>query len=817
MRDHNPLAWLTDRATGKVGRWVTLALWLATAGVLSATAPKLANLYDNKATTSIGNPESVQAQNLLNHAFPKNTGIPAIIVLSDPAGLTSADQTAANQIACWLLSDQQRAATHACAGFTYPQARPIGIGPVVALASLPQARRQLVAADGTTETIIAALNISSSDSLSIQKAIQQMRAYTDTFAGPTLQVRVTGPAGILADLVDIFASTDIKLLLTTVLLVLVLLLLIYRSPLLAALPLVGVGWALAIINGLLGYVAQARLFPVGQQSTAIMEVLLFGAGTDYTIFIVARLREELQATADFATALRATMHGVGEAITSSAGTVILGLLTLVLATLGLYSALGLVLALAVAVMLLAGLTLVPALLSLVGRAAFWPFIPHVQSAEALARAEARQGRGFWGRIAGFVTGHPIVAVAGSLVLLGALALGNIGIGADFNSLSDLRDATPATEGYQLLAQHFAPGTLAPLDVVIHLRDGGNAYQQLVAIDQIDQAVANDAQVAQVTGPTRPDGQPPAIAPAVLQQDFAHLPDALKQAIRAGQVSATGGTAGPPGSSINPQVIGLYAATVAAISNDNATVILTVTLNTDPYSAAALDAMAPLRATAIQAATQAGLGPTTATVQLAGVTPQLADTRAANQRDTYLIVPLVLVLVGIILALLLRSLVAPLYLLGAVTLNFFAALGASSLVFTHLQGEIGISYATPLYTFIFLVALGADYTIFLMARVREEAARRGLADGTRVALSRTGGVITSAGLILAGTFLVLTTLPLRTLSDFGFAVALGVLLDTFVVRGLLVPEIVVLLGRANWWPGKLTPSAGDQAIQTGDHL
>ncbi len=808
MRNHNPIAWLTDRATSKIGRWVTLALWLAVAGALAATAPQLSKLYDNKATTSIGNPESVQAQNLLNQAFPKNTGIPAIIVLNDANGLTSSDQQTADHIACWLLSADQRAATKACAAFTYAQARPDQLGPVVAVTNIPQAKSQLVSGDGTTETIIASIDLPSSDSLGIQNVIKQMRAYTDTFASSSLQVKVTGPGGILADLVDVFASTDIKLLLTTVALVLVLLLVIYRSPLLAALPLISVGWALLIINGILGFVAQAHLFPVGQQSTAIMDVLLFGAGTDYTIFIVARLREELQHNPDRNAALRATMHGVGEAITSSAGTVILGLLTLVLATLGLYSALGLVLAIAVAVMLLAGLTLVPAILSLLGRAAFWPFIPRLLTAEQLAQEESQHGRGFWATIAGFVTRRPAVAVVGSLIVLGAFAAGNIGIGADFNSLTDLRDATPSTEGYHILAQHFAPGTLAPFDVVIHLKNGGNAYQHLVALDQIDQAVANVHYVAQVTGPTRPDGNPPAIDPATLQQDFAQLPDALKQAIRSGRSLPT--TSGPPGGGsggIDPRVIGLYAATVNSISDDGSTVILTTTLNIDPYSTAALDAMTPVRDAARAAAQNAGLGPDVATVQLAGVTPQLADTRAASQRDTMLIVPLVLVLVGIILALLLRSLVAPLYLLAAVTLNFFAALGISSLIFTRLQGEEGISYATPLYTFIFLVALGADYTIFLMSRVREESARRGLVEGTQVALSRTGGVITSAGLILAGTFLVLTTLPLRTLSDFGFAVALGVLLDTFLVRGLLVPGIVVLLGRANWWPGKLPAPAG----------
>jgi RND superfamily putative drug exporter len=172
------------------------------------------------------------------------------------------------------------------------------------------------------------------------------------------------------------------------------------------------------------------------------------------------------------------------------------------------------------------------------------------------------------------------------------------------------------------------------------------------------------------------------------------------------------------------------------------------------------------------------------------------------------VPVVLLLVFLVLALLLRSLVAPLYLLGAVTLNFLASIGICFLLFQRVQGEDGFNYAIPLYTFIFLVALGADYTIFLMSRVREEAQRRGLQAGVPFAVARTGGVITSAGLILAGTFLVLTTLPSTIQYQLGVCVAVGILLDTFVVRGLLIPGLVLLLGKWNWWPGHMPTAQAD---------
>lgn len=791
MHTRNPITWLTDRVTGKVGRWVALAIWLVAARLLSATAPKLANLYDNNSSSAIGNQESVQAQKLIQQHFPSQRGLPAIIVFSDKNGLSDADYAKAKQVNDWLTTG----------------AHPKQLGPVVSIYTVPQARPQLVSSDGKAMTMVVPLTVSSSDP-AFSDVITSLRNYTDQFdgRGTPLQVKVTGPAGVIADAVFIFKSTDLPLLLTTIALVLALLIIIYRSPILALIPLVAVGWVLSIVNALLGFVAQAGWLSISQQATSIMTVLLFGAGTDYTIFIASRYREELRRTPDAHLALRNAMRGVGEAITSSAGTVILALLTLLLTTLGLYYSLGPSMAIAIAVMLLGGLTLVPALLAVLGRVAFWPFMPR-HTSEDTATEVAAAGRGFWGRIAAFVTRRPVVSVVGSTALLALLALGNIGVPEVFNFLTGFRSPTPSAAGYTILTQHFDKGTLAPFNVVVSLKQG-NAYDHLVALDAMDQAVARTPNIAQVIGPTRPDGKAPAIAPAALQTDFAQLPDPLKAGIRSGQ--STGPTGGQPGGpdgqngGPNAQIIGLYAATTPYISGDGSTALLQVTLKSDPYGVPAIDTMQPVRDAARQAAAQNGLGADVATIRLAGVTPQLADTRAVSDADKMVVVPVVLVLVAIILGLLLRSLIAPLYLIAAVTLNFLAALGASAFLFTRIQGDEGMSYAIPVYTFIFLVALGADYTIFLMSRVREEVARHGVKLGTQVALHRTGGVITSAGLILAGTFLALTTLPLRDLYQFGIAVAIGVLLDTFVVRALLVPGIVVLLGRLNWWPSRIKP-------------
>lgn len=783
---------LAAAVTGRWGRWLTLLVWIVAAAVLNVAGPQLANYYD-KGGFGIGDQESVRAAAIVQQAFPSVQGVPAIIVVHNPAGLTAADEAAARQISDWLTSKSR------AAGGTGPP----GVAAVVSPYTVPTARAQLVSADNTTLELVAALGGGLTDDQRTE-AVTAIRAYTDGFDGRKgRQVKVTGPAAIITDAAAIFGETDLKLLLTTVGLVLILLLAIYRSPLLALAPLVAVGVATAVVNPLLAFAARGGLFPVGQQAASILTILLFGAGTDYTIFLAARYREELGREPDRIVALRRAVVGVGEAITSSAGTVIVALLTLLLTTLTLYRGLGPTLALGVAVMLLAGLTLVPALLAILGRAAFWPLVPQVRDA---ATAEAGRGRGFWGWLATGVGRRPGVAVVGSIILLGVLALGNLGTVEVFNFLTGFRKPTPSAAGYTLLAAHFPPGTLAPSDVIVRLPAGGDAWTRVQALDRINAELAAVPNVVGVTGPTRPTGTAPALGPAALQGALAALPADVKTTIRSGQGGPPAGGGTPGGA--DAAVLAAYAAGSQFVGGDGATVRYTVTLGSDPYGVPALDTIAPLRAAA-RAVVRGTLGPD-ATVLLGGVTPQQADTRTVSDRDTALVVPLVLALTALILGLLLRSVVAALFLLATVTLNYFlatvtlnyfAALGAASFLFTRVQGDEGIAYAIPLYGFIFLVALGADYTIFLMSRVREEVAARGTLVGTQEALRRTGGVITSAGIILAGTFLVLTTLPLRELYQLGIVVALGVLLDTFVVRGLLVPGIVILLGRRTWWPGR----------------
>ncbi len=715
--------------TGPRGRWLTLAAWIVVIALLVILPPKLSTLYSDSAGTDIGDQEAIRATALLKSKFPQGTAIPAILVFNNPAGLTAKDYAKAKQVSDWLSSPE----------------KPARVVSVVSIDTVPQARADLVSANGTTLELIAALQINNVSS-ELGPNVTAIRKYIAPLEGDGLRINVTGPGGVIADTTAIFSGANFALLTATVALVLVLLLIVYRSPLLAITPLVVVFVATEAVGGLLALAAKSGLFAVTAQANSIMQVLLFGVGVDYTIFLVSRYREELHHNSDRLAALRHAYSRVSEAILSSGATVIVALLTLLLAQLGLYKSLGPSLAVGVAVMLLVGLTLVPALLAIVGRAAFWPFIPKLETAAGTGGKPPKIG--LWHRLAKMVARHPARALWASSLLLLVLGLGNLGVIDVFNFLTGFRQPTDSLDGYKVLAANFQPGTLAPTDVLLVAVNGTNLVDKSAAIGQLSQAIAAVPNVSKVGRPT--------------------------------------------------------------LSPDNQVARLQVTLKTDPYGQTALDTIQPLRDTVRASLGQTGLGGTSL---VGGVSAQNADTRAVNNADKLLIIPVVVILTTIILGLLLRSVIAPIYLIIAVLLNFFATVGAACFLFVVVQGDDGRAYAVPLYAFIFLVSLGADYTIFLMTRIREEAREYGLEEGTIRALSKTGGVITSAGLILAGTFLVLTILPIRELYQLGMIVALGVILDTFVVRGIIVPSVVLLFKEFNWWPSRLVKENSEPSLET----
>jgi RND superfamily putative drug exporter len=529
-----------------------------------------------------------------------------------------------------------------------------------------------------------------------------------------LNAYVTGPTALGADMDEVFDSVDAKLMLATALVVAVLLILTYRSPLLWLVPLTAVGVAAIVSMGAVYALAQIFDFTITSMSSALMIVLVFGVGTDYALLLVARYREELHHYERPIDAMLAALRGVGPAILSSAGTVVAGLLCLLVADLNSTSGLGPVGAAAIVSALLVMLTLLPALLVVLGRRVFWPFVPRLGG-------EAHKSRSGWARIGELVDRHRVVSWAAPLLVLGALALGLVGASGSLPQLDQFARSTPdSVTGAKLIEERFPDQGGQPLRVM-----------------------------------SRPDQSSKVLA----------------------AVESTPGVA---------------TAKIGRASDDWVEIIATPV--DPPESTGETATIKRLRAGLHEVAGDAAV--------VGGPSAELLDTDVTNKSDRNLVMPLMLLVVLVILGLLLRAIVAPLVLVATVVVSFFGALGLCNLLFDQVLGFAGWESSVPLIGFLFLVALGVDYNIFLMTRVREEAARHGTVEGTKRGLVVTGGVITSAGVVLAATFAVLATLPLVMLIQIGILVAVGVLIDTLLVRSIVVPALTMSLGSRIWWPSKL---------------
>jgi uncharacterized membrane protein YdfJ with MMPL/SSD domain len=777
---------ITDFSSSRRGKWIVIAIWLVLAAVIVPLAPSLSDVTNNDSSTFLpDDAETTEVDRLVEERFPSDT-TPAILVFHNPDGLTDDQKAFARTLAEWAGSADAPANIDAAG--------------IVSIYTVPQAAGSLVSEDGTTMTMIVGVT-GDPNSDTYLDAIRAIRE--EAGAAPDgVEVSVSGPGGLILDLISVFGQIDVFLTAVTAALVLVLLIVIYRSPVVALVPLLAVGWVFTLAGSLAAAASEQFGFLVNGQAQGITTVLLFGAGTDYCLFIASRYREELRRYRDPHEAMRVTMRAVGESIASSAGTVLVATLILSFATLRSTAALGPLLSIAIGLMLVAGLTLVPALMTVFGRHAFWPFSPRYEASEIDHAHETSQG--IWGRIATAVTDRPGAWLAGSVGVFLLLSLGLTQYRVTYDSITSLPAGTEARAGFEELRDAFPAGESAPVEVYVVLDSGQGVFDQLQAIDAMTQRLSAYDGVAFVESITAPLGTTGPIHVDQVAAAVELVPPPIREAIDSGQGQRPEGTEGQ-GDRALAQAIGTYAMTADYRSRDNGVARFDVVLEDSPYALAQIERIGDFRAYARQAAEDSGLS---GRVLVGGETATDFDTKQANESDRAFIIPAILVTIGIILGLLLRSAVAPLYLLATIVLSYVATLGISSLLFTTVFGYDGVGSAVALYLFVFLVALGVDYNIYLMARIREETAGQPLHDGVRVALSRTGGVITSAGIILAGTFGALMTLPLRDLFQVGFAVALGVLLDTFVVRSVMVPAIVVLLGRWNWWPsGRSREAAG----------
>lgn len=550
----------------------------------------------------------------------------------------------------------------------------------------------------------------------------------------------TGAAGIVADLVGAFAGIDGILLIVALLVVLVILLIVYRSPVLPFLVLATSMIALTGAIILVYQLAKNGVIALNGQSQGIMFILVVGATTDYALLLVARYREELLHRESTYDALAVAWKRSLEPIAASAGTVILGLLVLLLSDLKSNSALGPAGAIGIAAAFLAALTLLPALLLIGGkhaRGVFWPSLPRYlgEDAEDATSIEAVEKRaGIWGRVSRFVDARPRRVWVGSAALLVVMAAGLTQLNADGVGDRDVfLTETESVTGFDVLEAHFAAGATSPVRIFV------------------DQAVADEV-LAAVRGVDGIDDAYP-LTPAVVQ-------------------------GGPPsGGDDAPIVVDgrveLNAVTATAAS----------TRASQDVVQAVRDVVHPIDPNAL----------------VGGAAAEALDTRLTTDRDITVIIPVILLVILVVLALLLRSLVAPALIVLANILSFGASLGVSAVIFEYVLKFPGVDPAVPLLAFVFLVALGVDYSIFLMSRAREESLTYGTPEGVRRALAVTGGVITSAGIVLAATFAALGVLPLVFLAQIAIIVGFGVLVDTFIVRSLLVPGLISQIGKAAWWP------------------
>ncbi|MDN3267251.1 MMPL family transporter [Streptomyces sp. MA15] len=681
-------------------RWLVplalLIVWLGVGGTLGPYAGKLGEVATNDQASFL--PRSAESTRVLDEreAFDQQETLPAIVVWTADGG---------------RITDAQRsAATRAVAGLA---GEPGVVGePSPAFPS----------EDGKALQSVVQVEPDLGDGLA--DVVDEVREAAGAVDGTTAEV--AGPAASQVDLSDAFAGIDGLLLGVALAAVLLILLLVYRSVLLPFVIILGSVFALGLACAIVYVLADHDVVRVDGQVQGILSILVIGAATDYALLLAARFREELAVRGDrFAAALAAVRRSLG-AITASAATVALGLLTLLVSDLTNNRALGPVGAIGIVCSVLSALTFLPAALALLGRSAYWPAKPKESDATV-------EGHSVWRRVAATVDRKPRRVWAVTVLVLAVFAAFSPSLSAKGTPLDEIfvNDA-PSVAAQKTLGEHFPGGS-------------GNPAVILADADRLDEvtAAANEtegvASAAPVSASGRPGGGEPKIVDGRVRVD----------------------------------------ATLEAAADSDAAKQTVERLRDNLHGIPGADAL------------------------VGGYTAQQVDTQQTASDDRALIVPIVLVVILLILVLLLRSVIVPVLLVATVGLNFLATLGVSALVFQHLFGFSGTDASVPLYGFVFLVALGVDYNIFLMSRVREEALSHGTRQGVLRGLTTTGGVITSAGVVLAATFAALMVIPLAFLVQIAFIVAFGVLLDTLVVRSLLVPALVIDIGPKAWWPGALS--------------
>jgi putative drug exporter of the RND superfamily len=757
------------RAIGKFAvrfRWLVVAVWLVGAVLITIGLPSLASVTQGNNTAFL--PASAPSAQAGVLAAP--FGGPNVVTVPVVAAVSSGTLTAQDQ--AWLTSLTTSMGKVA----TVTKVHELGV-------SAPSAK-----VSGQAAQLLVESNAGQSNQTALTSLVKGLRAAIANAAPPAgLQVHLAGQVAIEVDQQKQSGSTGNAVEGLSLLFILILLFIIFRALLAPFITLIPAGLSVLIAGPIVGELGHHGL-KVSSIAQLLMIVLVLGAGTDYGLFLVFRVRENLRTGQDNKEAVVNALTRVGESITFSALTVVAALLSLLFATFQIYSTLGIPLAIGIGVMLLAGLTLLPALLAIFGRAAFWP---------TRNRAGATT-TGLWGKTAARLVRRPAAALIIGVIAFGALSAAVTSYaGGGFGGSLSAPSGSDSAAGTTLLNEYFPSTAANPTNLVYKLSTP--AWEDPAAIAAATTQIEHSGLYTGVTGPLNPVGGT-GLTPSQYTQ--------LHSILGSGQLPAI-----PPPALAGKVPSGAYQeyrATSQFVDAAGTTIQFETGLTAgDPSTTAAMNAVPALRTEAASVAktlhaTAYGVG---------GEAPAFYDISTISNSDLTHVIPIAILVIGVLLALVMRSLVAPLYLIASVAISYFAALGLAVLVFIELGHQDGITFILPFLLFIFLLALGEDYNILVMTRIREEAHRYPLREAVSRAVGVTGTTVTSAGLVLAGTFAVFAIFGAQgsggsQIREVGFGLAAGVLMDTFVVRTILVPCTVVLLGRWNWWPSKLAVGAAE---------
>ncbi len=685
---------VTDWVSTKKGMRITIIAWLVLMIGLSA-GPKLSDYKVTNFQSLPDEAESIVAENKVNEMFPSDTGTPGILVFNNPDG--DIDIAEVTEILSGIMDENIE-----------------GIEEIVDISKMPpQALAAFTSEDKTT--MIVPMNLEAGLGNSDYSRINDKASEIGNDIAEDLNANfyITGPAGIAGDTTKLFESADIKLLFATIAIILVLLIAIYRSPLLAFIPLLATVIVYQVANQSVALLGAGGL-EINNSTTSIMSILLFAAVIDYSLFVFSRFREELNRYEDKHEAMKHAMRATGEPVFFAGGTVLAAMLILFFADFRDYQNFAPVFGMAIFIIMLASITLVPALFTLFGRKAFWPKVPKYGQ-------ESEVKHGIWGPVAKFVVNKP--GISGGLVAIFMIvtALNVFNLDFEFNSVKNFPEDLPSRVGYEIVEEKFNKGDLAQTTVLLESEDA-----------MTDQEVA-------------------AFAERLADYDE------------------------------------INTASLSGITDDGKAAKVTVSLTMNPYSTEAIDFIEELRADSDELQKDSNLD---ADFSYTGTTAKLADEREVNSGDIIKIVSLETLLILILLFVLTRSFKMPWYMMATILLSYASALGLGLFLVDVLFGYDAVSTRVPVYAFIFLVALGIDYNIILVSRFLEERVKHSVKDALEIAIRNTGGVISSAGIILAATFAALMTMPIADLFVFGFMVAVGIILDTFLVRGMLLPALII---------------------------